>query len=84
MPTGVKHLVQCRCVLPQFKHAHKPIQHQFVVFSVINDEGNVESKFAQCPNCGLIHKVVDVNNSEIMHGRENMGALITIDDVKLS
>jgi hypothetical protein len=42
----------------------------------------VTPKFAQCNNCGVIHKVVEVNRSEIMLGRENMASLVTINDLK--
>lgn len=81
MIIGLKHLITCRCVLPQFKRSDDPPRHQFVVFSTVNDDV-VVPKFAQCNNCGVIHKVVEVNRSEIMLGRENMGSLVTIDDIK--
>lgn len=80
---GLKHLVQCRCILPQFKRLSNPPFHQFVVFSVIDDE-KVRVKFAQCDNCGLIHRVVDIAKSEIMKGREYMSSLITVDEIKMS
>lgn len=83
MKIGQKHLVKCRCVLPQFKNQEKPQVHQFVVFSVIEDDV-VQQKYAQCNNCGLIHKITDVCTSEIQNGKENMSSLITIDDIKCS
>lgn len=79
----MKHLVTCRCVLPQFKRAPDPPRHQFEVFSIVEDDGSVSPKFAQCNNCGVIHKVIDVCRSEMMVGREAMGSLVTIDDVKV-
>lgn len=78
---GQKHLVKCRCVLPQFK-GKTNIPHQFIVFSVVNDDDSVISKHAQCNNCGLIHRVIDVCKSEILPGKEEMGSIISIDDVK--
>lgn len=81
---GQKHLIKCRCVLTQYKNTPVPQVHQFVVFSVIQDDDTVVSKFAQCNNCGLIHKVVDVCKSEIIINREEMGSLVTIDDIKAS
>lgn len=80
MITGIKHLVTCRCVLPQFKRAPSPPQHQFVVFSILDDDV-VRAKFVQCNNCGIVHKVTDVCRSEVV-ARESMGSLVTIDDVR--
>ena len=82
MPIGQKHLVKCRCVLPQFKHVPEPPQHQFVVFSVIDDNEIVKPKFVQCNNCGIIHKVTDICKSDIIQGRESMGSIRSIDDIK--
>lgn len=84
MPTGTKHLIRCRCVMPQFKQLHEPPVHQFIVFSVINDDDTFQVKFAQCNNCGVIHKVVDACKSEIIQSRETMGSLIRIEDIKPS
>lgn len=81
---GQKHLIQCRCVLPQYKRAVHPLQHQFIVFSIIEDDDRVRSKFAQCNNCGVIHKVIDICRSEIMTGREAMSSLVSVDDLKNS
>ena len=66
---GQKHLIKCRCVLPQFKKLDNPPVHKFVVFSALNEEGNVVTKYAQCNNCGVIHKVTDLCTSEIIPGR---------------
>lgn len=84
MPTGQKHLVKCRCVLPQFKRSENPIQHQFIVFSVIDDNDSVKPKFAQCPNCGIVHRVIELSKSEIIGGRELMKSIMTIEDIKQS
>jgi len=81
---GQKHLLKCRCVLPQFKDLNNPPVHQFVVFSQIDDEDNVVVKFTQCNNCGLIHKVKDLCTSEILSGKENMSSIINLEDIKLS
>ena len=81
---GQKHLVRCRCVLPQFKHAANPPVHQFTVFSVINDDDTVKPKFAQCTNCGVVHRVHDLCKSDILPGREAMGSILTIADIRMS
>jgi hypothetical protein len=83
MTSGIKHLITCRCVLPQFKRREDPPQHQFVVFSVIDDDNNVRPKFAQCNNCGIIHKVTEINRSEIMASREDMRSIAKITDIRL-
>lgn len=82
--SGFKHLIQCRCILPQFKRQNKPPYHQFTVFSEIDDENNVKKKYAQCPNCGVIHKVYEISKSEIQEGKEHMSSIVTIDDIRLS
>lgn len=81
---GQKHLVKCRCVLPQLKNLNDPEkrQHRFLVFSEIVDDV-VKQKYAQCNNCGLIHKVIDICSSEIMQGKEAMSTITTIDDLRL-
>lgn len=81
---GHKHLVKCRCVLPQFKGSIDPPVHHFVVFSVVDDADNVKVKYAQCNNCGVVHKVVDICKSEILPGKESMSALVGIEDIKAS
>jgi hypothetical protein len=80
---GQKHLVKCRCVLPQFKNSLTPQQHQFLVFSEIKDDV-VKQKFVQCNNCGIIHKVTDICTSEIMQGKEGMSSIVSIEDIKIS
>lgn len=84
MPTGLKHVLSCRCIMQQLKQRKNPPAHKFVVFSVIDDDNAVVPKFAQCNNCGLIHKVVDVGRSEIVTGKEHMGSLLTLDELKTS
>lgn len=81
MAQGLKHLITCRCILPQLKRLDDAPQHQFVVFSVIEDDGTFRTKFAQCNNCGIVHKVLDVCRSEIVT-RESMNSLPTIEDIK--
>lgn len=84
MSRGVRHLVECRCILPQFmKHPDPPI-HQFPVFSVVEDDDSVGVKFVQCPNCGVVHKVIDIARSEIITGRETLPSSLTKDDLRES
>jgi hypothetical protein len=82
-PEYIKHLIECRCFLPQFLNLPNPIQHKFIVFSELDDYGNVKTSYAACNNCGLIHRIVEVETSIII-GKETMLSLQTIDDIKPS
>jgi len=41
-------------------------------------------KYAQCNNCGVIHRVTNICTSEIMSGKDHMGSLISVDEIKAS
>jgi hypothetical protein len=79
---GFKHLIQCHCVLPQFRNTNPTIFHKFVVFSISEDD-QVKEKIVQCNNCGVLHKVEDYCKSEILFGKENIGSIRTIEDIEL-
>lgn len=79
---GQKHLVKCRCILQQYKTAKNPPNHCFIVFSEIGDDGRVKPKYAQCNNCGVVHKVIDICKSEALTGKEDLKSIVTIDDIK--
>lgn len=79
---GIKHLVECHCVLPQLKNSNKITYHKFVVFSIIDDSNTVIPKHAKCNNCGVIHNVIDICRSEIITGFEE-NACITKKDISL-
>lgn len=81
MPRGQKHLIDCRCILPQNRGTNN--FHKFIVFSVIDDDDNVIPSFAQCNHCGVVHRVSDICTSEII-SRESMATLPTIEEIKIS
>jgi hypothetical protein len=81
---GQKHLITCRCVLQQYKSLKDPPAHKFIVFSTINDNDDVVVKYAQCNNCGIVHRVTNICSSEIVSGKDSMNSLITIEDIKAS
>jgi hypothetical protein len=81
---GQKHLIKCRCILPQFKGIQNPPTHRFVVFSVIKEDDIVQSKYVQCNNCGIVHKVTDICVSDIIQGKEAMASIVKVEDIKLS
>ena len=75
-------MVECHCILPQFREIKNPPWHKFVVFSIIDDGDTVVPKHAQCNNCGVIHNVYDIGKSEILSGQET-GAVMSEEDVQL-
>ena len=79
---GIKHLVECHCVLPQYRKQQNPPYHQFIVFSILDESDTVIPKHAACNNCGVIHNVIDVCKSEIQLGQE-VGAVMGIEDCGL-
>lgn len=82
--TGTRHLVQCRCVLPQFRDMPSPVFHKFPVFSVIDDADVVEPKLSRCDNCGAVHRITDIFKSVILAGNEDASSIMTIDDIRAS
>ena len=81
---GIKHIIECHCILPQNRNKRVPLYHTFIVFSEIDNSDTVVPKFVQCNNCGIVHKVVDVCRSEIAVGKEELKTITTIEDIKVS
>jgi hypothetical protein len=79
-PEYVKHLVECRCMLPQFRNMDNPPNHKFVAFSELDEKANVKPSYAQCNNCGIIHKVTEVGTS-ITLKKEELRTLPTIKEI---
>lgn len=79
---GHKHFISCRCILNQHMKYASPPQFNFVVFSKFDESGNVIPKFVQCPNCGIVHKVIDICSSTIIQGKEASNSIRTIDDIR--
>lgn len=80
---SINHLIECQCILPQYKKRNNPPFHQFVVFSIIDENDSVLEKFSQCNNCGIVHRVFDICKSEIAVGHESLNSLPNKDDFKL-
>ena len=81
----IKYLLECKCILPQFKNSNPVVFHKFLVFSEIDTaNGLIIPSYAQCNNCGIIHKVTDICTSEILSGKEAMNSIVKIEDIKLS
>ena len=81
---GIKHLIQCHCILPQYKNRPEPFFHKFVVFSTIDEKDEFVKEYKQCQNCGVIHYVVGVCESEIVSHQEELSTLTTREDIMIS
>lgn len=82
MKNSQRHLIKCRCILTKNKSVEANT-FSFVTCSMIID-GVVQQSFAECPNCGILHKIVDICRSEIINKGDLVGVAKTIDDLKLS
>ena len=49
---------------------------------MIDESDTVVPKYAQCNNCGTIHKVYDICKSEIITGKDEMKSTSKIEDFK--
>lgn len=80
-PDYIKHIIECKCILPQFKTVQPSVFHKFIVFSVLDSQGMVEPHYAQCNNCGVIHRITEIGTSRIVK-KETMPSLVSIEDLK--
>ena len=83
MLTGQRHSIRCNCILAQHMSQLDPPFFHFVVFSVVEGD-NVKPKIVQCPNCGVLHRILDIGRSKILSGKEESRSLVTFDDIKTS
>ena len=81
---GIKHLIDCHCYLKIFKTEEKIIYHKFIVYSQIDENGNILEKYVKCNNCNAVHKVFEINRSEIFAGKDQTDSITTIEDLKYS
>jgi len=77
----IKHLISCRCILPQFEKMDIPPFHKFIVFSEISSDGLVVPSFSQCNNCGIIHKVKEIGVSDLIK-KETLSSISSIKEIK--
>ena len=77
-------MIECHCILPQYKRRSDPVFHKFVVFSLVDDSDTTVPKFAQCNNCGVVHKVYDLCRSEIISGKDETRATTSKEDIGFS
>jgi len=65
MKRGMKHLIECHCILSQYRDRQDAIYHKFIVFSEVDEGDTVIPKFVNCNNCGICHNVIDLCKSII-------------------
>lgn len=79
----VKHLIECKCIHPRFQSLDEVVPHRFVVFSELNENtGAFIEHYAQCDNCGLIHRVNEVGKSTPMM-KDSLSNIIDTDEIAL-
>lgn len=83
MPQPFKHIIQCRCILPQFKNKKNVLFHKFIAFSVLEDDDTVKETFINCNNCGVVHKIVDLCKTEIQENSDDWQT-IKKEDLRIS
>jgi hypothetical protein len=80
----IKHLIECQCTLKIYENRSKSVYHKFVVFSLLEDD-QIKEKYVLCNNCDILHRVYEINKSEIKWGNEGLKSLVTTkDDVKFN
>ncbi len=80
---GIRHLIECNCILPQFMNLKEKKWHRFPVFSIIDENDNVIPKYTLCNNCGINHKVLEIGKSEITR-KDSIRGIKNIEDIKFN
>ena len=78
---GIKHLVECHCVLALYKNSEKIINHKFPVYSKLDESGNIISKIVKCNNCDAVHLVKELCKSEVLFGNDQTEVILTKEDI---
>ena len=81
---GVKHLIDCHCVLKIFKKNENINYHKFPVYSKFDKDKKIIPKIVKCNNCESAHWVYDICKSELRSGKDQTDVTLTIDDISLS
>ena len=81
---GVKHLIECHCVLRIYKGEDIVNNHKFPVYSKLDTDGKVVPKLVKCNNCESLHYVYDYCRSELKGGKDQTSVTLTIEDIGLS
>ena len=82
--TGIKHLIECHCVLKIYNKNEKINYHKFPVYSKFDTDNKVIPKIVKCNNCEAAHWVYDICKSELRAGKDQSSVTVTIDDISIS
>ena len=80
---GIKHLIECHCILPIFKNNDRMINHKFPVYSKIDSKDKLIPRVVKCNNCDTMHYVTDVCKSEIRGGKDQSELTVTMEELSL-
>lgn len=82
----IKHTIQCRCLVPVLEEEteKEPPLYQFVAVSLIDDKGQLIKSTTCCDNCGRLHEIVEVGQSNVVEGMDVPMAFTTIRDIRMS
>tara|TARA_B100000131_G_C18022585_1_gene575157 strand:+ start:325 stop:807 length:483 start_codon:yes stop_codon:yes gene_type:complete len=80
-----RHLIECQCILSVYKNNTVPVYHKFPVFSKVEDNNFIETKYVLCNNCDALHEIKDICKSEIKWGKDAYISLVnTKEDIKFN
>ena len=80
---GIKHLIECHCVLAIYRNSQKIINHKFPVYSKFDTNGKVIPKIAQCNNCDTFYEVTDLCKAEVKLGNDQTSLLLSKEDISM-
>lgn len=82
--TGIKHLIECHCVLAIYKSSKQDMpSHKFPVYSKFDTNENIIPRLVKCNNCDTMHYVNDICRSEIRGGKDQSELTVTIEELGL-
>jgi hypothetical protein len=81
---GIKHLIECHCVLAIYKVAKQSMpSHKFPVYSKFDINENVIPRLVKCNNCDTMHYIKDICRSEIRGGKDQSELIVSIEELSL-
>jgi len=80
---GIKHLIDCHCVLRIYKKNKNMINHKFPVYSKFDKDGKVVPKYVKCNNCDSLHLITDICKSELKGGKDQTNVVLSKEDMTL-
>ena len=78
---GIKHLIECHCMLAIYKNSSRIINHKFPVYSKFDKNGKVIPKIVKCNNCDTLHDIYDICKSEIRPGKDTTSVTLSKEDI---